>query len=140
MVPPESATGLSRVGLGDAARAVLAAWDGDRDNLAGAIAALRSSVTGRPPRAPRDPNAPRKPREGTKQQQVLDLLRRPEGATVAQIADATGWQQHTVRGFFAGLKKRQGLAVTVAERVRQVGPGKEGGKGSYSVYRIADAG
>ena len=33
------------------------------------------------------------------------MLRRPEGATVAQIAEATGWAAHTVRGFFAGLKK-----------------------------------
>jgi hypothetical protein len=47
-----------------------------------------------------------KAREGTKQEQVLAMLRRPEGATVAQIAEATGWAQHTVRGFFAGLKRR----------------------------------
>ena len=47
---------------------------------------------------------------------------------------------HTVRGFFARLKNRQGIAVEAVERVRQVGPGKEGAKGSYSIYRIADAG
>jgi hypothetical protein len=64
---------------------------------------------------------------------VLALLRRPEGATIAQLTKATGWQQHTVRGFFAGLKKRQGIAVEVLERVRQVGPDKAGAKGSYSV-------
>jgi hypothetical protein len=67
------------------------------------------------------------------------MLRRPEGATVAQIAEATRWQAHTVRGFFAGLKKRQGVAIEVLERVRQVGPDKAGAKGSYSVYRTADA-
>jgi Protein of unknown function (DUF3489) len=72
-------------------------------------------------RAARDPDVPRKPREGTKQEKVLVLLRRPEGATVAQIAEATGWAAHTVRGFFAGLKKK-GVAVAVLERVRQVGP------------------
>jgi hypothetical protein len=82
----------------------------------------------------------RKPREGTKQQQVLAMLRRPEGAIVAQTAEATGWQAHTVRGFFAGLRKHQGIAVKAAERVRQVGPGKEGAKGSYTAYRIAEAG
>lgn len=82
----------------------------------------------------------RKPREGTKQQQVLAMLRRPEGATVAQIMDATNWQAHTVRGFFAGLKRRQGIAIEAAERVRQVGPGKEGAKGSFTVYRIAEIG
>ncbi|MBL6457457.1 DUF3489 domain-containing protein [Belnapia sp. T6] len=71
---------------------------------------------------------------------MLAMLRKPEGATVAQIAKATGWQAHTVRGFFAGLKKRQGIAVQAAERVRQVGPSKEGAKGSYTVYRAAEAG
>ena len=83
---------------------------------------------GKPARTPRAPGAPRKPREGTKQEQVLAMLRRPEGATVAQIAEATGWAQHTVRGFFAGLKKK-GHAVEVIERVRQVGPNKEGARG-----------
>ncbi len=68
------------------------------------------------------------------------MLRQPEGASVAQIMQATGWQAHTVRGFFAGLKKRQGLAIEAAERVRRVGPGKEGAKGSYTVYRLAEAG
>ena len=80
----------------------------------------------------------RKPREGTKQQQVLAMLRRPETATVAQIAEAFGWQAHTVRGFFAGLKRRQSIAVEAAERVRQVGPAKEGARGSYTVYRVAE--
>jgi hypothetical protein len=76
----------------------------------------------------------RKPREGTKQQQVLGMLGRGEGATVAQIAEATGWQAHTVRGFFAGLKKR-GIEIGVLERVRQIGPGNAGARGSYTVYR-----
>jgi len=43
-----------------------------------------------------------------------------------------------VRGFFAGLKKRQGITVIAAESIRQVGPNKDGAKGSYSIYRIAD--
>ena len=65
------------------------------------------------------------------------MLDRPEGATVAQIAEATGWAAHTMRGFFAGLKKT-GLMVAVLERVRQVGPNKAGAKGSYTVYRVAE--
>ena len=86
---------------------------------------LRAALAGKPPRQAREPGAPRKPREGTKQEAVLALLRRDEGATIAQICEATGWQGHTVRGFFAGLKKRQGIEVQVLERVRQVGPNKE---------------
>jgi hypothetical protein len=51
-------------------------------------------------------------REGTKQAKVLELLRRPEGATIAQLVKATGWQPHTVRGAMAGaLKKRLGIEI-----------------------------
>ncbi len=127
-------------GLKAAAQRVLAAWDDEanqRYDLADAIDALRAMLAGKPARAAREPGAPRTPRQGTKQEAVLAMLRRPEGATVAQIAEATGWAPHTVRGFFAGLKKRQGIEVQVLERVRQVGPNKEGARGSYTVYHIA---
>ena len=74
------------------------------------------------PAAPKE----RKPREGTKQQQMIDLLRRPKGATLAEIVEATGWQSHTVRGALAGaLKKKLGLDVTSE---------KEGERGR--VYRV----
>jgi hypothetical protein len=56
---------------------------------------------------------PRKTREGTKQAALIAMLRRPGGATIAEIVAATGWQPHTVRGALAGaLKKRLGLEVT----------------------------
>lgn len=49
----------------------------------------------------------------TKQSIVLVMLRRSSGASIAEIIDATDWQPHSVRGFFAGaLKKRLGLDVT----------------------------
>ena len=48
----------------------------------------------------------------TKQQTCLDLLSRPEGATIEQLQVATGWQQHSVRGFLAGaVKKKLGLML-----------------------------
>jgi hypothetical protein len=76
------------------------------------------------------------PRAGTKQALMIDLLKRPEGATVEQIAAATGWQHHTIRGAISGaLKKRLGLTVE-ATRTREVGPNKTGAKGSSTVYRI----
>ena len=57
--------------------------------------------------------APRRSREGTKQAQLIAMLRRAEGVTIAEIVAATAWQPHTVRGAFAGaLKKRLGLTVT----------------------------
>ncbi|WP_380070015.1 DUF3489 domain-containing protein [Dankookia sp. GCM10030260] len=138
---PPSTVPSARPSLRDAAHHVLNAWDdetGDRTGLADAIGALRAILVKRAP-VPRSAG-PRKPREGTKQQQVLAKPRPPEGATVTQIAEATGWQAHTVRGVFAGLNKRQGIAVEAAKRVRQVGPGKEGTTGSYTVCRLAEAG
>jgi len=67
-----------------------------------------------------------KTRENSKQAQVIALLKRPEGATITQICEATGWQPHTVRGAFAGsLKKKLGLAIVSvkdenAERVYRI--------------------
>jgi hypothetical protein len=76
------------------------------------------------------------PRAGTKQALMIELLKRPEGATVEQIAAATGWQKHTIRGAISGaLKKKLGLTVE-ATRTREVGPNKAGAKGSSTVYRI----
>ncbi|WP_119352855.1 DUF3489 domain-containing protein [Azohydromonas sediminis] len=70
---------------------------------------------------------PRRTRADSKQAQVIAMLRRPEGATVRQIMETTGWQAHTVRGTLAGaLKKKLGLTI-VSEKV----PGGE------RVYRLA---
>ena len=55
----------------------------------------------------------RSTRQNSKQAQVIALLKRPEGATIKQICDATEWQAHTVRGTFAGaFKKKLGLTIT----------------------------
>ena len=52
------------------------------------------------------------PREGSKKQIVLDLLRRKDGATMAEIGAKTGWQNHSVRGFISGtISKKMGLKV-----------------------------
>ena len=53
-----------------------------------------------------------KTREGTKQALVIEMLRRAEGATIAEIVEATLWASHTTRGFLAGaLKKKLGLII-----------------------------
>ncbi len=66
-------------------------------------------------------------RHGTKQAILIEMLRRPNGATIQQMSAKTGWQAHSVRGAISGaLKKKLGLAVT-SERVGDRG----------RVYRIA---
>ena len=63
----------------------------------------------------------------SKQDAVIAMLRRPEGATVDEVASATGWQRHTVRGVFSGtLKKKLGLTLASGQEERG------------RVYRIAE--
>ena len=72
---------------------------------------------------------PAKPRtrDNSKQAEVIRMLQRAEGATIAQIMQATGWQAHTVRGTFAGaFKKKLGLTLLSDKE-----------KGGDRVYRIA---
>ena len=85
-----------------------------------------------------DEPKPRRQRDGTKQARMIAMLKRPEGATVEQLAEALNWARHTVRGAMAGaLKKKLGLTITT-ERVRCVGPNHEGARGSYSIYRVVE--
>src|SRR5258708_19422886 len=52
----------------------------------------------------------------SKQEEVIAMLRRAEGATVDEVVSATGWQRHTVRGVFSRtLKKKLGLTLPSAQ-------------------------
>ena len=66
-------------------------------------------------------------RENSKQATVIQMLQRPEGTTIAQICEVTGWQAHTVRGTFAGaFKKKLGLTIS-----------SEKPEGGERIYRVA---
>ena len=65
-------------------------------------------------------------RQGSKTEAVLDLLKRPGGATTKELMKATGWLPHSVRGFISGtVNKKLGLAVTSTKG--------EDGERTYSV-------
>ena len=65
-------------------------------------------------------------REGSKAEKVLELLNRPQGATLADLMKATGWQKHSIRGFLSGtVGKKMGLTL--------ISNKEEGGERNYSV-------
>jgi hypothetical protein len=84
---------------------------GDRDGL---IDELRAAIAVLPePEPPSDSNRP------SKQDEVIGMVRRPEGVTVDEVASVTGWLRHTVRGVFSGtLKKKLGLTLASAKEER----------------------
>lgn len=110
-----------------------AAASGNRGNVAATRGRGAENAGTERATAPKATTAPDradtgKVRSGTKQALLIDLLRRKEGTTIAEIVAATGWLPHTARGAMAGaLKKRLGLAID-SEKV----------EGRGRVYRIVD--
>ena len=90
--------------------------------------APKSQKAAKAAKAPAPAKEASAPRELSKKDIVLDLLRRPTGATMAEITAATDWQNHSVRGFISGhLGKKMGLQVESTKN--------EAGE---RTYRIAD--
>ncbi len=77
-------------------------------------------------KAPKAAKKAKGAREGSKTNQILDLLKRPGGVTAKELMKATGWQPHSVRGFLSGtVGKKMGLTVTSTKG--------EDGERSYSI-------
>jgi Protein of unknown function (DUF3489) len=93
---------------------------GDRDDF---INELWSAIEMWP-----EPEPKTETKRTSKQEEVIAMLRRPEGVTVDEVAHVTGWQRHTVRGVFSGtLKKKLGLILASSQEERG------------RVYRIVEA-
>lgn len=86
----------------------------------------KSSPALKPKPASFSPAPPKAIEAGSsKQSAVLTLLRKPGGATISTIMTATGWQQHSVRGFFAGTVRKK-LALNLVSN-------KSNGERSYRI-------
>ena len=65
---------------------------------------------------PKTSSKPQKPITTTKVAKIIGLLRRNNGATIAELTKATSWQAHSVRGFMSGtLKKKQGIQISSSQ-------------------------
>jgi hypothetical protein len=84
---------------------------GDREAL---IDQLWSAIEALP-----DPDQPSDTKRPSKQEAVIAMLQRSQGATVDEVASVMGWQRHTVRGLFSGtLRKKLGLTLASAQEKR----------------------
>lgn len=74
---------------------------------------MANNSTSNSSKKPKPAPKTRTPREGTKQAKLIDMLSRPEGGTIDEMAAALSWAPHTIRGAMSGaLKKTLGLEIT----------------------------
>ncbi len=88
--------------------------------------AKKATPAKKAPKAPKGEKKSGAARDGSKAAKILELLKRPGGATSKELMKATGWQPHSIRGFLSGtIGKKMGLTVTSTKG--------EDGERTYSV-------
>jgi nucleoid-associated protein YgaU len=91
-----------------------------------AKADTKAAASKKVPKAPKGAKKAAGPRDGSKTAKILDLLKRPGGATSKELMKATGWQPHSVRGFISGtVGKKMKLTVVSSKG--------EDGERNYSI-------
>jgi uncharacterized protein DUF3489 len=90
---------------------------------------LSTATTARPSQQSAAAPKSNKTASGSKQARVIAMLQSPAGATIATMMKATGWQQHSVRGFLAGVVRKRLKLKLGSTKV----------DGNRRVYQIADA-
>ena len=82
-------------------------------------------------------------KRGSKQSRVVEMLRSSTGTTIFAVMEATGWQQHSVRGFFAGVVRKKLRLKLNSEKIddnrvyRIVEPGSASSKTARLIRRTA---
>ena len=128
-----TARGLSAVGLETSASADVAVTSGATEPPSPAMPTRKASTKRSAAAARKGSRGEASRREGSKQSCVIEMLRRKQGSTIPAIIKATGWQPHSVRGFFAGVvRKKLGLTLVSEkmgrERVYRIELKNSGGK------------
>ncbi len=117
-------THVTALGTAKAARKAIVAKRAPRSASANAKVAQKAGPAKKTPESAK--KASSAPRGGSKTAHVLDLLKRPGGATAKELMEITGWQPHSVRGFLSGtVRTKMGLPVTSSKG--------EGRERTYSV-------